>query len=608
MGATVTPHGVEFRVWAPDVQRLDLEVEGMPLQPFAHDAAGVWSCFAPGIGAGTRYRFRTDDRWGYPDPYSRSQPEGPHGPSEVIDPGAHTWHDGRWRGLSPEGLVIYELHVGTYTPDGTFDALTAELDALRDLGITAIELMPIAEFPGARNWGYDGVNLFAPSHVYGGPGAFKRLVDAAHERGIGIILDVVYNHFGPDGNYLLQFARDYMTSRHTTPWGDAVNFDGVNSDMVRRFVIDNTCFWIDEYHVDGLRLDATFAIFDESPRQILEELTAAARACVAPHRGIVLIAETYENDARYLRPPSEGGFGFDAVWSDDFHHVAHRMLTREHGGYFADYAGTADELTRTINRGWLFEGQRSGHFGTTRGTPSNAMPARSFIYSVQNHDQTGNRPFGRRLSQIAGIDAELQASALMLLLPFTPMLFMGQEFAASTRFCYFTDHHGELGRAVTEGRLAEFASSAAGSRPREIPDPQAERTFLDSKLRLDERTQGRGPQHLALYRTLLALRRDDPVLRRQDRRHMEAIAASETLLLVHLWHEREHRLAVANFGVAVDATPGAAGVPHDLARLDWEVRLSTAERRFGGADATVRFDGRMLSLPPHSVSWLAASE
>ncbi|TAK54075.1 MAG: malto-oligosyltrehalose trehalohydrolase, partial [Dehalococcoidia bacterium] len=398
---------------------------GDVLFPMVRDSGETWYAFVPGIGPGVRYRYRIDDHGLFPDPYSRSQPEGPHGPSEIVDPKAHEWHDDGWPGLRPDGLIVYECHVGCLTPEGTFDALIGQLDTLRRLGVNAIELMPVAEFPGSRNWGYDGVDLFAPSRNYGGPEGLRRLVDAAHARGLGVILDVVYNHFGPDGNYLLQYCPDYVTDRYTTPWGDAVNYDGPRSAMVRRFVVDNACRWLREYHIDGLRLDATFAIFDHSQRHILEEIATAARASV--ERDVVLIAETHENDAGYLRPASEGGFGFDAVWVDDFHHGVHTAASREHSTYYADYDGTLAQLARTIRRGWLFEGQPSKHTGAERGTPSDGLPARSFVYCIQNHDQIGNRAFGRRLSHLVGPGIDRAWAALLLLLPYTPMLFMGQE-------------------------------------------------------------------------------------------------------------------------------------------------------------------------------------
>ena len=603
LGAHVVPGGVEFAVWAPKPHSVAVEV-GDERVPLVRGADDVWTGFVSGIGAGTRYLYRLNDEWSYPDPYSRSQPEGPHGPSEVIDPDSHTWRDAAWTGLRTSGLVVYECHVGIQTHEGTFDALAGDLDTLKNLGVNAIEIMPIAEFPGLRNWGYDGVDLFAPSHVYGGPAGLKRLVDAAHERGIGIILEVVYNHFGPDGNYLGQYSDDYLTDRHLTPWGEAVNFDGPNSEWVRRFVIDNALYWLREYHIDGLRLDAAFSFRDDSPSHILRDLTITARAAV--DHPIVLIAETYENDARYVTPVDAGGYGFDAVWADDFHHSVHAAASHEHSGYYVDYAGTTEELARTINRGWLYEGDHSRHFNAERGTSSEGLPARAFVYCIQNHDQVGNRAFGRRFSHLTGVEAMKPWSALLLLLPYTPMIFAGEECAASSRFHYFTDHHGELGRAVTEGRRAEATKMAEFTQHVELQDPQMEETFLESKLDLSERQRGSGEAMMNMYRALLTVRREDPVIRRQDRAQTQASAASAQLLLVRMWDGGDERLVVCNVGLAIDASPAAAGVPAELLECDWQVLLSTNERRFGGTDDRPRFDRDLIALPPHTAVLLGS--
>lgn len=607
-GADVESNGTAFRVWAPDAQSVAAVVDGIGECALSRDGDGVWSGFVAGIGAGARYRYRLNDDWDYPDPCSRSQPDGPHGQSEVVDPRAYQWRDADWRGLRREGLIIYECHVGTHTPEGTFDALAGDLDALAQLGVNAIELMPVADFPGRRNWGYDGVNIYAPSRNYGGPEALRRFVDAAHARGIGVILDVVYNHFGPDGNYLLQYARDYLTGRYATPWGDAVNYDGDNNARVRAYIIDNARYWLAEYHIDGLRLDATFEIHDASPRHILADLTDACRAATA--RDIVLIAETYENDARYLRPTSDGGLGFDAMWADDFHHVVHTAASHEHSGHYADYRGTTEELARTIRRGWLFEGQHSDHLGRDRGSAADGIDAAAFVYFIQNHDQVGNRAFGRRFVHLVGAAAQRRWAALLMLLPYTPMIFAGQEFAASSRFYFFTDHTEDVGRQITEGRRREFAHFDGfrdPARQEQIPDPQSEQTFLDSRLRLHERREGVGEQMFRLYCELAAVRRSDPVLVRQDREAMEVIAASDALLLVRFWHGREERLIVVNSGNGIDQSPAATGVPEHIASMAWRVILSTEERRFGGSDDRVQFGDALIALPPYSAILLAAT-
>jgi maltooligosyltrehalose trehalohydrolase len=600
LGATIAGGGVDFRVWSPDATRIDVEVRGVAGMPMTRGAGDIWHARVEGIAAGARYMFRIDDRWSYPDPYARSQPDGVYEASEVVDPAAFAWRDAEWGGLHARGLALYELHIGTFTPAGTFEAAATQLGALAQLGVTAVELMPVAEFPGERNWGYDGVGLFAPSHVYGGPDALKRFVDAAHARGIGVILDCVYNHFGPDGAYFTQFARDYLTDRHETPWGDAINYDGANSHMVRRLALDNARHWVREYHIDGIRIDAAFTFKDDSPRHILAELAGGARDAASP-RSVVMIAETYENDVRDLRPESAGGLGFDAVWADDFHHSVHARVTHERGGYYADYDGTMQELARTIERGWLYEGQLSRHFGASRGTSSRDVPAPSLIYALENHDQVANHAFGQRLSD--GMPPSLYRawSATLLLLPYTPMIFMGQEFMATTPFRDFTDHHGELGRAVTEGRFAQFALyESDAERLRRFPDPQDDATFLASKLDRSEAEREPGRGVLALYGELLRLRREDPVLAAQDRFAMTVRALDDDALVVAMAHEGAERVLVLNTGGAREITLEPGG------RRWWAVLVSTEEPRFGGAGAATRIGDATLSMPAESAAWLAA--
>jgi maltooligosyltrehalose trehalohydrolase len=587
MGATPTEGGVRFRVWAPAAGRVEVELDDERLAPLVPEGDGVWSGEIAEAKTGTRYRYRLGGRIARPDPYSRSQPEGTHGPSEVVDPGAFEWHDTDWRGVGIQGLVIYQVHVGTATPDGTLDSLIAQLPRLRELGVNAIEPLPIAEFPGTRNWGYDGVDLFAVSHVYGGPAALKRFVDAAHRHGLGVILDVVYNHLGPDGNYLRDFSPDYFTDRYHTPWGDAVNFDGPHSERVRRFVLDNARFWITEYHADGLRLDATHAIFDRSSTHILAELTQAVRAAVPAERQTVLIAETGENDVRYLQPVEAGGFGLDAVWADDFHHSLRRYLAGDHEGYFAGFEGTLEEVARCIRQGWLYEGQPTPS-GKPRGTPARDRPAWQFVYVIQNHDQVGNRAFGERLHHQIGLERFAAASALLLFLPFTPMLFMGQEFAASTPFLYFTDHNPELGRLVTEGRRREFQAFSAFHDPAKrerIPDPQAESTFLNSKLRLEEIDSRAGAELQTLYRRLIALRTADPVLKDQARERTEPCALSRDVLGVRRWRGEDERLLIVNFGDGVFETNEFGSA--------WRVLLATGARR---ANSNLAVAGRSATI------------
>jgi maltooligosyltrehalose trehalohydrolase len=573
---------VEVVIYGPDAERLE------PLQP---EPGGYFAGHLPGVGAGARYRYRLDGGDAFPDPASRLQPEGVHGASEVVDPAAHRWRDEGWGGRPLSEMVIYELHIGTFTPAGTFDGAIERLNELAELGVTAIEVMPIATFSGARNWGYDGVYLFAPAAVYGGPDGFRRLVDAAHERGLAVILDVVYNHLGPEGNYLPAVTGGaYFTDRHHTPWGDAVDYANPG---VRDFVLQNALHWIQEYHVDGLRLDATHAILDDSPVHILREIADVVHS-TAPWPAVV-VAEDERNERRVVLPVDEGGFGLDAVWADDLHHQLRRLAAGDREGYFSDFGGTVDDVVATLRRGWFFEGQHSGHVGAPRGTSAEGIPPQRFVHCIQNHDQVGNRAFGERIAQQVEPAVYRALSALLLLSPYTPLLWMGQEWAASTPFLYFTDLSEELGRKVTEGRRSEFGHFSAFRDPHvreRIPDPQARATFESSRLRWEERESPGHAEVVALYRALLRLRRAEPALREPSR----ASFAVEALSRDALWFRRDHPagsvLVVVNF----------AGAPEsDLTQIgggsgEWEVELATEERRFGGAGEWGGWDGATLRL------------
>jgi maltooligosyltrehalose trehalohydrolase len=449
------------------------------------------------------YKLLVDGRGPFPDPWSLSQPFGVHGASEVVVP-EYRWHDERWQGVPLRQAVIYEVHVGTATRAGTFEGLIDRLDHMRQLGVTLVELMPVASFPGSRNWGYDGVTLSAPSAVYGGPTGLRRFIDAAHAAGIGVLIDVVYNHFGPDGNYLRCYEREYFTDRHRTPWGDGINYDGEHSRPVRELMLRNAELWIRDYHADGLRLDATHAIVDDSSIHILQELGERARAA-APHRHVLVIAEDERNEVRLLRPPAAGGFGLDGVWADDFHHAMRRCFAGDQDGYFEDFAGTLAELRTILERGWLFEGQPSKHHGGPRGSALGAIAREHLVYCLQNHDQIGNRALGDRISHSVTADQWRVMSALLLLAPATPLLFMGQEWYARTPFLFFTDHHEELGHAVTRGRREEFRRFSSFTHA-EIPDPQAEETFQRSRLDWQELDRPESQGVLAWSRALLALR------------------------------------------------------------------------------------------------------
>jgi maltooligosyltrehalose trehalohydrolase len=533
---------MHFRVWAPRARRLEVILEKTakavgaqtPEVSMVKANDGTFTAVAPGVAAGDRYRYRVDGQGPYPDPASRFQPEGVHGRSEIVDPKSFRWSDANWRGVELDDLVIYELHVGTFTPAGTFAAVIDHLDQLVELGVTAIELMPVADFPGNRNWGYDGVDLFAPARCYGSPEDLRRLVDTAHGRGLAVLIDVVYNHLGPDGNYLGVYSPYYFSKRHPTAWGAALNLDGEHSAMVRAFFIENALHWINEYHFDGLRLDATHALVDEGARHFLAELSAAVHNSVTDRR-VLLIAEDHRNLATLVKPEDEGGWGLDAVWADDLHHQVRRLLAGDHQGYYRDYAGTVADLAETIRKGWFYTGQHSVNWNEPRGTDPDEIPPRRFLYCLQNHDQIGNRALGERLHHQIDLAAYRAATALLLCAPATPLLFMGQEWAASTPFLFFTDHHERLGRRVTEGRRNEFKNFSAFSNPEarhRIPDPQAESTFRSSKLIWEEMNREPHASVRRLYQVLLHLRRADTALRAADRASCEVTTFDESAILL----------------------------------------------------------------------------
>jgi len=485
-GAIPTDDATRFRVWAPDTDRLTLVLDDDRSVPLERNGEGHFTARVP-------------------DPASRFQPEGVHGPSAVVDPAAYDWNDAGWTGVRREALVLYELHVGAFTPEGTFDAVRNRLAYLRDLGVTAVELMPVHDFPGARNWGYDPAALFAPSRAYGSPDALRRLVDAAHQAGLAVILDVIYNHFGPDGAYANAFA-PFLTDKYETPWGPAMNLDDEGAAGVRRFLIDNALHWLREYHVDGLRLDATHALHDASDPHFLAELSATVEERV---RGFKrhLIAEDHRNLNRLVQPRHEGGYGLDGVWSDDLHHQCRTLTAGDREGYYQDFVGTtAGDIATTLRDGWFYRGEHSKHLDGPRGTDPDPVDRTQCVVFIQNHDQVGNRPTGNRLTDDVPLSTYRALSVLLCVADELPLLFMGQEWAASTPFQFFTDHNDELGPSVTEGRKEEFEDFSGFEG--KVPDPQARSTFERSLLNW---TEHREPPHegtLALYRDVLALRPD----------------------------------------------------------------------------------------------------
>jgi maltooligosyltrehalose trehalohydrolase len=504
LGAHLTGELCEFRVWAPAARSVTLRLtsaQGTRDWPMQRDEDGYFAVQTT-ARTGDRYFYVVDENKPVPDPISRLLPEGVHGPTEIVDPNTFVWTDARWRGLPLRDYVIYELHIGTFTPAGTFDAAIAKLPYLKKLGITVIEIMPVAAFPGAHNWGYDGVSPYAVQSSYGGPDGLKRLVNAAHELGLGVMMDVVYNHLGNEGNYLRLFG-PYFTDKHNTPWGEAINYDQPGSAGVRRYFVENALYWIREYHMDGLRLDAVQTIHDDSPRHILAEIKENIAALAEElGRAVCVIAESDENDEKLVLPAAHGGYGLDAVWSDDFHHALHALFTGERKGYYQDF-GRPEQIVRALEQGFVFQSEPFQFWGgRPRGTSSARIPAPAHVICIQNHDQVGNRAQGERLTALIPRGARMLAAALLLLAPETPLLFMGQEYDEPNPFQFFTDYGDPtLQKAVSEGRRNEFKDFDF----QDVPDPQDPGTFNRSKLNW-RLTEGENLM-LDWYASLLALRK-----------------------------------------------------------------------------------------------------
>ena len=544
---------MELRVWAPKARQVDVDLTGpsgrqsgehAKPRPMAPASGGWWSLDSPDVKPGVDYAFRLDEGDPLPDPRSPWQPEGVHGPSRVVDHAAFKWTDREWRGMHLPSAVLYELHIGTFSAEGTFDGAIRRLDHLVDLGITAVEVMPVAEFSGERNWGYDGVDLYAPHHAYGGPTGFKRFVDTCHRRGLGVVLDVVYNHLGPEGNHLPRFG-PYFTDFYATPWGSAVNFDQRGSHEVRRFMIDSALTWLRDYHLDGLRLDAVHALIDTSAVHVLEQLSVEVEELAAEvGRPLHLIAESDLNDPRIIRGREVGGHGLHAQWSDDLHHALHALLTGETNGYYEDF-GSLDDVADALEEAWIYAGRYSRHRDRVHGRPHGGLPGWKFLAYLQNHDQVGNRAIGDRISHDVSLARVKVGAALYLLSPFLPMVFQGEEWAASTPFQYFTGHEDrELGRAVAQGRRSEFASF--GWTADEVPDPQDPATFERSKLQWKELKRQPHADVLEWYQSLIHLRRATPDLAdgRLDLVRVHADDDACTLIV-----ERGEITIVANLGV-----------------------------------------------------------
>jgi maltooligosyltrehalose trehalohydrolase len=586
MGAEVQAGAVHFRVWAPRRHSVDVMFEdGRAAAPLAAEAEGYFAGAVEGAGAGTRYRFRLDGGDAFPDPASRFQPEGPHGASEVVDP-TFDWTDGAWSGVPREGQVLYEMHVGTFTREGTFAAARRELPRLVDLGVTVVELMPVADFPGRFGWGYDGVNLFAPTRLYGRPEEFRRFVDAAHAAGMGVILDVVYNHFGPDGNFLPQYSDTWHSRAHEGEWGEPLNFDGAGSAGVREFVAGNAAYWIEEFHLDGLRLDATQALHDDSDEHVMALVSRRARAA-AGRRRILLVAENESQHTRLVRPHERGGYGLDALWNDDFHHSARVALTGKREAYYRDYRGRPQEFVSAVKHGFLYQGQHYRWQKQRRGTPALGLPAEAFVAYLENHDQVANSVHGRRLHQLANPGRLRAVTALLLLGPATPMLFQGQEFASPAPFLYFADHAAELSAKVRAGRgefMSQFQGAASTAVQDQLADPADPAVF--ERCRLAHSDRERYPEAWALHRDLLHLRKRDDVVSGRRRTAIDgAVLAEDAFVIRMLGTDGDDRLLLVNLGPeqVLDVVPEPLLAPP--AERSWQVLWSSDDPRYGGGGA-----------------------
>jgi maltooligosyltrehalose trehalohydrolase len=611
VGAEVQPDGgVHFRIWAPSSKRAavvtakdEVLTDGVELL-LTPEADGYWSGWSAEARAGMHYRYRLDSGI-FPDPTSRFQPQGPHGSSQIIDPATFAWSDDKWQGVSRERQVIYEMHIGTFTQDGTWAAAMAELPALADLGVTLLEIMPIADFPGRFGWGYDGVDLYAPTRLYGSPDDFRLFVDRAHALGLGVILDVVYNHLGPDGNYLKQFSPHYFSARYTTDWGEPPNFDGEFSEPVRELFISNAGYWIDEFHCDGLRLDATQNIYDASKEHLLAAVTRRAHAA-ARGRGIYIVGENEQQRAHLIRPREQGGCGLDALWNDDFHHTAIVAMTGRNEAYYTDYHGSAQEFISSAKWGFLFQGQRYKWQEARRGTPCFDLTPNNFVNFLQNHDQIANSLWGRRAHTLTSA-AKLRAlTALLLLGPNTPMLFQGQEFAASSPFVYFADHQPNLAVLVAKGReefLAQFPSIASEDVASLIPNPEREETFLRCKLDFADREKN--AEVLLLHRDLLRLRKADPLLGQAQRGTFDgAVLGPSAFVLRFFGRNQDDRLLLVNLGAHLHLDPAPEPLLAPPLGCVWETAWSSEDPRYGGGGTPAIDSDDNWNLPAESAALL----
>ncbi|QPK61594.1 malto-oligosyltrehalose trehalohydrolase [Methylomonas sp. LL1] len=594
IGAERVPgKGVHFRVWAPEKKtvKLVMNAQGKDADPqteieLQSEGNGYFSIMSPDACAGSLYRYLLDDDpQPYPDPASRFQPQGPQGPSQVVDALSFEWTDAAWPGIEAHGQVIYEMHIGTFTHEGNWLAAAKELPELAALGVTVLEIMPVADFPGRYGWGYDGVNWFAPTRLYGTPDEFRYFVDQAHAVGLGVVLDVVFNHLGPDGNYLSKFSSDYFTTRYRCDWGDPLNFDGPNSGAVREYVLANSAYWIKEFHLDGLRLDATQQIFDSSAENIIAAIVQAVRSAGTPRKTFI-VGENEPQDAKLFLPSERGGFGLDALWNDDFHHTAMVAMTGRADAYYSDYRGVAQEFISTFKRGFLYQGQWYSWQNKTRGTPGLDMPPTKFVNFIQNHDQLANSGSGKRVHSMTSPNRYRALTTLFLLAPQTPMLFQGQEFAASSPFFYFADHKDEIAHLVERGRsdfLAQFRALATPEMQARLPDPGDPQTFTASKLDLNERNQHQ--EEYALHRDLLSLRRNDPVFQASQQSHrIDGAVLSQDAWVIRFFGENsgDDRLLLVNLSRDLRLVPAPEPLLAPPKDCVWDAMWFSDDPRYGG--------------------------
>lgn len=603
IGAHVTAEGTDFRVWAPKVETIAVRmVSGakagatVAMEP---EGNGFYRAAVAEVGDGDRYLYLLDGQLEFPDPASRYQPDGVHEASQVVDAHAFTWHDQGWTGIRLEEYLLYELHVGTFTEEGTFEAVIRHLDYLIELGITAVELLPVAQCPGHRNWGYDGVCHYAPQNNYGGPEGLKKLIDACHQKGLAVVLDVIYNHFGPEGNHYGRFGH-YYTDKYKTPWGGAINFDGPYSDPVKDLFLDNALYWLNEYHVDALRLDAVDWIYDMSASHFLQELAAEVhRQRVEQGRQIHLFAENDTNDARLLRPPELGGYGLDAQWCDNFHHAVRTLLTRETTGYYEDF-GQFSQLVKTFEEAFVYTGQYSTYRKKRHGSSVLDRPTSQFVVFIQNHDQVGNRRCGDRLSADQPLEKLLLAAATVQLSPYLPLIFMGEEYGEKAPFHYFVDHSDpELLEAIRKGKEAEHSSGICEG---EIPDPAALSSFLESRVNLEMRHTGEHALIYEFYRLLIGLRKTLPALRIFDRNRIEVLNFAEKRVLVVV-REAEGNAVVTVF--SFNNLTEEISLPLPARRFEKRLDSSDHHWRGSGAIAPGSLEGagtdHHLTVNPFSV-------